>query len=150
MYMDSATLVSLIALWAALALVVVPTVVFARSLGRENQRLRSAQQDAAKSRRNLQAKVAAERRGTRERLDLIEKRCAELDEKLLNVEARQQRAEGRGVGSRPYELAVQMAARGASPEELIAAGLSRGEAELALHMHGLIAHEGETSGGQLR
>ncbi len=144
--MATAALVSLIVLWAAFASVAVAVLFILRSLNRVKRQLRVAQRDAAKSRRNFKAKVAAERRETRERLDLVEKSTARLDEKLLNVEARQQRAEGRGVGSRPYELAVQMAARGASLDELVAAGLSRGEAELALHMHGLAGGEERSSG----
>jgi heme exporter protein D len=135
--MNNLTLVNLIVLWSAMAVFASVVAVVARSLVHKNRRLQRGLEAVARASRAEQAKMIEERRDMRARIDALARNGAALDKKLLTVESRQHHAEQKSGGSRPYELAMQMAGRGAGVEDLVAAGLSRGEAELALRMHGL-------------
>lgn len=135
--MNIPTMTNLVVLWCAVIAVAVGFGWVALRLVRDNRRLRRELESTKRAFRTTRAEAVEDRRVVRGSNQAWKKRFVRLDKKLLSIETRQQRLEQHTGGSRPYELAMQMAGRGAGVEDLIAAGLSRGEAELALHMHGL-------------
>ncbi len=67
----------------------------------------------------------------------VGERLLGLERQLRRLSERQDQLEVRSVGERPYAQAIRMVQRGASAQDLIAAcGLSQGEAELVVLMHG--------------
>ncbi|WJW74550.1 DUF2802 domain-containing protein [Thiohalobacter sp. IOR34] len=64
----------------------------------------------------------------------------QLEYRVRRLTERQDQAELRGAGDRPYSHAIQRVQQGASAETLIEeCGLTRGEAELILMLHGGLA-----------
>lgn len=137
--MISITLNTTTVVWVA-TLIVAGLVLLTVWLAHQNRKLTAVVQKADRTTKRVKINALKDRRGDAVQYESLEERYARLDQKLLGLESRQYRLEQRAGNSRPYERAMQMAGRGAGLEELIAAGLSRGEAELALRMHGLASN----------
>lgn len=122
--------------WIAVAGLMLAALIFNLRLHRRQRDLAAELKRALDGCRTAEARLADGLRQAFSRNAELDARCARLDRRLLAFEARQKRLEQR-KGEGRYELALQMAGHGADVEQLVAAGLSRGEAELALRMHGL-------------
>lgn len=107
-----------------------------RGLRRQNSELRLLQERLAERERELDA--------LRNDLGALTKASVGAGDHLMQVEhrvrrlsERQNQTEMRAVGDRPYQQAIQLVQNGADAEELIRqCGLTRGEADLVVMMHG--------------
>lgn len=62
----------------------------------------------------------------------------QVEHRVRRLSERQNQSEMRAVGDRPYQQAIQLVQGGADAEELIRqCGLTRGEADLIVMMHGV-------------
>lgn len=108
-----------------------------RGLRRQRGELRMLQERLAERDRELEA--------LRNDLGALTKASVGAGDHLMQVEhrvrrlsERQNQTEMRAVGDRPYQQAIQLVQNGADAEELIKqCGLTRGEADLVVMMHGV-------------
>ena len=108
-----------------------------RGLRRQRSEVRMLQERLAERERELDA--------LRNDLGALTRASVGAGDHLLQVEhrvrrlsERQNQTEMRAVGDRPYQQAIQLVQGGADAEELIRqCGLTRGEADLIVMMHGV-------------
>ncbi|RMD79817.1 MAG: DUF2802 domain-containing protein, partial [Gammaproteobacteria bacterium] len=129
----AAGLALLLSLWLLLGL--------RRARRRALEREREGERALEGLRGELRALCSAQA-GLARHLESLEARCRQLGERLDRMDLRE-------AGEAAYGHALRLARRGAPAEELVAqCGLSRGEAELLLRLHGGEAGGGEMGGGE--
>jgi len=132
--MPSSEPLSLLPAWAPAALLAAGAVLaalalLARRAGRQARRAEALAREVEALRGELRTLCAAQA-GLVRHLEALEGRCRQLGERLDRMDLRE-------AGEAAYGHALRLARRGAPVEELVAqCGLSRGEAELLLRLHG--------------
>lgn len=121
--------------------VLVALALLGRGARRQARRTETLAREVEALRAELRTLCAAQA-GLVRHLETLEGRCRQLGERLDRMDLRE-------AGEAAYGHALRLARRGAPVEELVAqCGLSRGEAELLLRLHGSgAAHQRRAAAG---